>query len=152
MAVSNSQRVIGGAEIGRTASRRAVQQQKRTLDCRVGFASYGGADGHPSAFVRLDGCPALLLHPTETVRRRLLATASLMIYLTTASPATYRDSQLDPGTLLISAYPPAILISLYSHILFPLLHFYNYLSRGPCSSTSAAAHSITHPNHTHHIP
>jgi hypothetical protein len=41
-------------------------------------------------------CSALLLHPTETVRRRLLARASLIIYLTTLGPATDRDSQVNP--------------------------------------------------------
>lgn len=101
--VSNSQRVIGGSEIGQTGhSRLAVQQEARQTRLESGlWILWGGgrADGTPSVVWETDVCPALLLHPTETVRRRLLATASLMIYLTTASPATYRDSQLDPGTL-----------------------------------------------------
>jgi hypothetical protein len=39
----------------------------------------------PSSLESTD-CSALLLHPTETVRRRLLATASLIIYLTRLGP------------------------------------------------------------------
>ena len=41
-------------------------------------------------------CSALLLHPTESVGRRLLARASLVIYLTRLGPATDRDSQVNP--------------------------------------------------------
>jgi hypothetical protein len=77
-------------------------------------------------------CSALLLHPTETVRRRLLARASLTIYLTTLGPATDRDSQVNP---VAYSYKIAcsILILLHTH------------------QPSSSPHSITTPLRTPHL-
>jgi hypothetical protein len=60
-----------------------------------------GRRNQPPGRLETTDCSALLLHPTETVRRRLLARASLIIYLTTLGPATDRDSQTNPSATLI---------------------------------------------------
>lgn len=86
----------------------------------------------------------MLLHPTETVRRRLLATASLIIYLTTTSPAADRDSQTDPEHLPYKHAAPVLLI--YSFRLIPL-HLYL-----PLCIVVLSAHTLLPPSCTSHTP
>jgi hypothetical protein len=104
------------ASFGASISRQAVQQHQRTLDGWVGRRNQP-----PSSLEHTD-CSALLLHPTETVRRRLLARASLIIILPDLAPPQTETSQVNPVGYSYKIAAPSLSCST-THVLslLPLL-------------------------------
>jgi hypothetical protein len=101
---------------------------------------------------RLD-CPALLLHPTEAVRRRLLARASLNIYLPSAPPLL-PDTQPLIRVLLLKTRAPGILCCLPSSsahcfLLHRLVLGFLLLCIVPPTRTLSSHHPPTPQSHTH---
>jgi hypothetical protein len=102
----------------------------------------------PSSLESTD-CSALLLHPTETVRRRLLAQGQPNQLLTSLGPATDRDSQLNPVAYSYKI-TCAVLILLHSHHLSSPLT-YNYLLQGAsacCQTPKLSSLPNTYYTHT----